>query len=713
MASDSLDPRHLQRSNPDGSEPIPGFNPEAPLQIELDDVPPPPPKRAAERMVPALPQPGAYIPNRSVVEAPEEAEEESSHWHAAKKVVGKGFFDPFQAFEEKVELERFKKAQIFLALLSFIGPLLLLLLSSFLAAIVYQVGAAFQSVTPPNPFYEVAIYPLVYVFAKGYWVAYLILPIAVFALGWLWAATTGWLIARSTSADFTKMLCILTMLGTMLAPFTMFPFFRLVVLGILIWYTARRMSQYFDVSFWSLAKFGGVLLLGCIVLYTLFERKVESFYPANQELSTNLRAFYFDKKKLEWPDFGTRKTVSADQVLWENLGSLDALTRQKAVDKAMDILKFSRETPEIRFRLALRMAEEGNSYAMAYVSRSYKSGQGVPLDNAQALTWIHKATEADPKQLEYGLDEAHLLCVNNHVLDGKRRFVALAKENLSSMDAVSNYLGKTGYGAPDRGLMSDVLSLYRQNSTSYSRSSRYSSSSLGDKLSWRTDLLQQLSRLEHSENQWFLRAMMTEYGNPNQADPEVYGESSLKTMNEELNAKIELNDPQALGAAGDKCFVKGDLLKAREYWHKSSLALTGDKRRANAPLYLKLAESYDPGTETNTATDPRESTKYYLGYILLADNSTNITKPVLALKRLGVVVKQDVNVMDIQYLTLCSKYDVPEAWAIMGSCYVAGGTDGVQKNLPKARECFQKAKTLGYQGPVVNMLDGDGGVAAK
>ena len=40
-----------------------------------------------------------------------------------------------------------------------------------------------------------------------------------------------------------------------------------------------------------------------------------------------------------------------------------------------------------------------------------------------------------------------------------------------------------------------------------------------------------------------------------------------------------------------------------------------------------------------------------------------------------------------------------------GCQYLGDAGGAVPRNLPKAHACFQKAKTLGYRGPAVDMLD--------
>ena len=685
-------------------------------KILLGDIPDRPSRRSIAPVesvpVPVDPYVSESSPSMAV-----DFDERPSGWRAVKNVVGRGFFDPFLAFGSGVDWERFSRAQLFLFAISLVGPFAFLLVFSIFSAILYQIGAALNSVTPPNPFYELALYPLAYLFAKGYWVAYLVLPMSIFILGWIWAGMTAWNIARDSDADVKEMFCVLAMLGSMFASFTMFPFLRLLALGFLILYMSRRMNQHFDISIMHLARRGGIFLVGMVVFYTWFERKVESCYAVSSEMSTNVNDFYFKNKKLEWPAFRVKKITTANQLLLQNLWSLDSGVREKAIVKALSVISNNAESLDARFALALRIADLGNVAGMVYASKAYQSGQGVPVDNAQALLWMHNASVASPRQLEYGLDEANLLFLNKRILDGKRRFVNLAKSNIDSLDEISSFIRKQGYGLPEYSIAWEVERLYRQNHVSGTMTYRYTcyyGDIYSEELNYRAELLQKLNSLDRDGTQWFYRALITEFGSESQASAEIYGESSAESEVDEFNKKIEMNDPGALLVLGDRSFDGKDLVKARSYWLKAAMSLNSDKRRVNARIYLKLAESYDPAIVGAGHGNAREASRFYLGYLLLAEYSgASNGKTLDALKTLGVVVDKNVDVSSFSYVSLCAKYDIPEAWAILGSYYVGGQLEGARKNPAKARECFQKAKGLGYQGPVVSMRVGDEGSASK
>lgn len=691
--------------------------PEVPLKIELAEVPAP----VSGRLRGTPPQsPFQLEPMVPPVLPPEEPEEPQSpsSWGTVKEVVARGFFDPFEAFEHRIDWHRFTKSQTALVVASLVGPLLFLLVMSFVGAILYQAIAALNSFAPPNTFYELALYPLVYVLAKGYWIAYLVLPMGVLVLGWLWAAGTAWFLARDTGEDYLKLFCILAMLGAMVAPFTMFPFFRLVVLGILIWYTARRMSGYFGIPFFHLVKRGGIPLLVCVAAYAWMERKTESFYDSPSELSASLNAFYNKKQKLVWPSFWTKSARPLYQDLYDGISSFDPDTRNRAIEKATAIMNNPRETPENRLHLALSIAATGSTVGMVFASHALETGQGVPVDLPSALGWMQKAAEADPKNLDFGLGCANLLLLNKRALEGKRMFVRLAKGNMNSLDKITLFLRKTAICSPENAIAYEIENLYRvgASATRYNNSynnnyesdpnSYYRTPHLSDELSLRNSLLERLAGLDRDGSQWFFRALISEYGTTTPASPEVYGEASAAAGEDSAAVKTDMVDPVALSSAGDHCNEKGDFMKARECWLKAASMLTSDKRLPNASLYLKLAESYDPALNRNSQTTTREAIRFYLGHLLLVDYTTgSINKVIASLNRLGAPISPQVKLSSLEFLSQCVKYDVPEAWVMTGCNYMGGSSYGVSKNLAKARDCFQKAKALGYRGPAVNLLD--------
>lgn len=699
----------------DSNEP----NRETPFRIELGEAPP----RSSGRSQVAH---AVLEPRELPVTTGIEEEPESPSWRTVKKTVRRGFFDPFEAFEDKVDRERFRRSQIFLVVTSLVGPMLMTLVLGFLAALVYQAAAALSGFTPPNAFYELALYPIVYILAKGYWISYLVLPLAILVGGWAWAAVTAWNLTRDANREeFGKMFCILALLGAMYAPFTMFPFIRLVALGFLIWFVARRMTMYFDIPFFHLAKRGGLLLLILAAGYTWFERKVESSYATNSELSTNLNAIYNMRRKLDWPSFRAQKAVSPLQALMDNLGSLEPETREKATRSATAALNRAAEPPEDRFRLALRMAELGNSDGMVYLAKAYQSGQGVRADAAQSLAWIGKAVENNPKNLDYAMTMALTLIQNKRALDGKRMFVQLAKANLNELSRIGTFIRNAGLGAPETTLTWDIQNLYRQDATSsgsYSgmNTARNAYSNNGmrytDDTSFRQVLLERLASLDRDRNQWFYRALISEYGSSATAEPETYGEAPVDLSSDEALKGVANDDPVALGQVGDQFADKGNVARAREYWLKSILAVKGDIRGRNARYYLKLAESFDPqGDSSKTAgASPRDAIRGYLGYLLLAESPGNMKIKVIdSLKRLGVSIDRDMNFSTGPFHALCAKHEVVEGLVMLGCDDMGGSVTGMPKNLAKARECFQRAKELGYQGPAIHMLDGDRTAAAN
>ncbi|MBP1627404.1 MAG: hypothetical protein H6Q00_1879 [Holophagaceae bacterium] len=694
-----------QTSSADGqtSEQNPEILPSGPFVIELADVP-----ALRPRSSPPSPEPSASVVAEAshAIELYPVSPEPSPEWIRVKSLVGKGFFNPFKAFGDELDWGRFVRAQGFLILASLLWPILFLGITSFLSAILYHGVAALYSTTPPNSFIELAIYPVVFVFVKNYWIAYLLLPLAVLALGWLWALVVAWAVDREAGADFKKRFCILAMLGAMFAPFVLFSFVRLLVLILLIAYTAKRMKEHFEIDFAQMLKYAGVPLLIAAVSYSFFERRVEALFSRNSELSANLNAYYFKHRKLEWPSRAPEVMPSHSQLLYEGVGSLDPEVRQRAMQEVAGILDQSGETPEIRFRLASRLAELGNVKGMIFLAKAYRSGHGVPANPSKALDWMCRAAEKDPSDTGCQMEVADLLILNNRVLEGKRHFVSLAKNNMDSLGDISAFITGHGYGAPDRALTWDVQNLYKTEvSPAYLSNSRYRSwepNSMGDKLDVKSDLLARIASLDRNGNQWFYRALVTDYASLTPADSEVYGESGAAESGEELARAMETNNPAELEALGDRFLKAGDAASARKFWLKATTVIDSDYRQTNAKFYLKLAESFDPTTQSNASPNAQQAIRFYLGYMLLTDYS-GYSKPTVftALARLGVPLDRGVDISSAQYLILCTKYDVPEAWAIVGSYHLGGNLKGIPKDREKARECLRRASQLGYKGPLV------------
>jgi hypothetical protein len=337
---------------------------------------------------------------------------------------------------------------------------------------------------------------------------------------------------------------------------------------------------------------------------------------------------------------------------------------------------------------------------MVLASRCLQAGTGTPVDLPAALGWMQKAAQANPKQVDVGLEEARLLFLNKRPLEGKRRLVALVRDNIQNLSRVSQFIQKEGLGTTDNACQNALESLYKygtSDSDAFESNSegRYRSSRGGN---YRQEAVaRRIAALEQDGNPWFYRALAAEYGKLTPADADVYGEQASSAA--ELAKRIESGDPAALELEADRSYQQGDVARAREFWLKATLSLKQDDRWANGPYYLKLAESYDPATAKK---EPRaqDAVKYYLAYLLVSAGQAEPSPRVLdALKRMGVTVNPSAQ--DLPFLNLCMKHDIPEAWAFMGGRYLMGDGVTTTRNPGKAMECFVKAQSLGYQGPQV------------
>jgi hypothetical protein len=210
-------------------------------------------------------------------------------------------------------------------------------------------------------------------------------------------------------------------------------------------------------------------------------------------------------------------------------------------------------------------------------------------------------------------------------------------------------------------------------------------------------LLKKLYANGQDQSLWFYRALVVEYARSAVASPDVYGELVSNEPAADLEQKLMEGDRVALDTAADRCILKGDVAKARRYWLAATRALDDDDRRANVPLYLKLARSYDPEDSSQDA-DPREAEKFYLATLLISTWSGRMDAVGLRpLQRLHAGKLPDP--MGQPFLDLCLKCDIPEAWIMMGDRYFNGDFPGIPKNIAKAKECFRKAEGLGYRGP--------------
>ncbi|HEX9082025.1 MAG TPA: hypothetical protein VF768_07080 [Holophagaceae bacterium] len=637
---------------------------------------------------------------------PEMPPERPSRLAPIKTLVRQFYFDPAHAFHDGVDWPRFARTQTSLFLLSLVIPFLALLFLGFILGVLYLTGASLYDATSPNPIYELMLYPTVFVLARGYWVIYLLLPAGLFLMGWLWAAATAWVLSKMEGGaciDFKRAFATLAMFGAMLAPFTTFPFLRLVALAVILILIARRMEDTFGIGFWSLVGRAGLIFLVAASLYGALERKVETDFPGGEELQTNLAAFVRQHKRLTWPTFHHKLYVSPNERLYADLSDFSPEIREPAVKRALGILQSGTETPTFRFQLAQCMATHGEEEAYLFMSRFNAAGQGTPANPAEALAWMQKYTAAFPKDLDAGLEQAQMYFTTNHPLDGKRWLVKLGKRNLPNLDRITSFIDKRGLGKNDPRFNGDIQLLYRLGNTTHyvSNYNKYATrSSYGYQAVPETAqqaLLRKLDDADHDSDLWFYRAMALEYGTDTPASLDAYGEAAAALDASALAQKAQGGDPVAMDILADRSLQSGDVATARKYWIAATQALNSDNRYGNAAYYMKLADSYDPGT-SQTATDPHQAIKYYLAAVLTSTwyghNSPVSSRPLQRL--LGQPVPDP---MGQPFLDLCLKHDIPEAWAMMGSRYLNGDFPGVSKNLSKSLECFRKARTLGFQGP--------------
>jgi tetratricopeptide (TPR) repeat protein len=225
----------------------------------------------------------------------------------------------------------------------------------------------------------------------------------------------------------------------------------------------------------------------------------------------------------------------------------------------------------------------------------------------------------------------------------------------------------------------------------------------------RAVLLAKLADADKDHSQWFVRAFISEYGSSAPEDAATYGEK-FDTSAEALD-RIAANDQAGLGYAGDQLMAAGEVVRAREFWLKATRALDSDIRGPNAPWYLKLAESNDPAARPGGAplpgADPRAAVRFYLAFLLVErDHGSERTRAVEALKRLGQPVSEDLDLrQSLPFVELCARQEVPEGLAMLGSETLGDGRFRVARNLDKARDYLNRAKALGYAGPLVHELD--------
>jgi len=698
---DPQDPtsQDLSQASPPENRDGRGFGTDEPMRIHLGEIPAP--RVPSSRPVEPEPEKRIEVPILGI----EHPSPKSTRFAAIRNWFGQGYFDPARAFEEEVDWARFGRAQVYLFLLSLSTPFLMLLVFGFLFGLVYSIGASLYSVTSPNSIAELMIYPFIFVLARGYWLSYLALPIAMFITGWVWAVLSAWALSLGGNAllDFKRGLGITAMLGAMMAPFTMFPFLRWLILAALLRLLVRRMEDTFGASFWKLSGRVGLILLGSGLLYGSFERKVEEIYPAGESLRVHLDDFLRLHRRLEWPPFHTRLPIGPHEQLFADLSDFDPLVRERAVKKSLTLLEAGTEPPELRYRLAKRMADNGQAEAFLYAARHLAAGQGTEVDLPAAIDWMRKYTEVNPTLLEAGLEKARLLFLAGRKLEGKVSLVQLTKAHIKDLNRITSFIQKENLGQIDQTFTYEVQSLYQQgNVQTYAGSYQTFSPSQGTRYvtEYQTKqdaLLKKLYASERDKGLWYYRALAVEYARSAIAGPEIYGESSTDYQAAELEQKLKEGDRVALDTAADRCFLHGDVVKARQYWLAATRALNDDDRRTNVPLYLKLAQSYDP-EDSNQDPNPKEAEKFYLAALLISKWNGRMDPVGLGpLQRLHQGKLPDP--MGQPYLDLCLKFDIPEAWVMMGDRYFNGDFQGVPKNVTKARDCFLRAKALGYQGP--------------
>ncbi|HEX9081525.1 MAG TPA: hypothetical protein VF768_04545, partial [Holophagaceae bacterium] len=451
---------------------------------------------------------------------------------------------------------------------------------------------------------------------------------------------------------------------------------------------------------WRLVGRGGLLLLAAAFLYGAFERRVESHFPGGEDLKANLYAFVNQKKMLEWPSFQAKVYVSPNERLYEDLSDFNAGLREQAVTKAMGILKNGSESPEFRFRIANRMAGNGQVEAYPYLSRCYAEGLGTSADPDAALAWMQKFTDASPGNLDAGMERARLLVRNGRRLDGKRYLVGMAKGQISQVPRLAEFIQKEGLGRSDRTFNFEVVNLYQQGNPT-STVGMYPGGPGQPRYIYETQTKQEslrktLYQNDRDQSLWFYRALVAEYASGT-AGAEVYGEASSDLAQAELDQKAMEGDPVAMDILADRRARDGDILAARRLWLSATQALNNDNRYANAAYYMKLAGSYDPA-ESTQAPDVQQATKYYLA-ALLVSTWHGRTRPIGrgSLERLHPGKIPDA--LGQPFLDLCLRHDIPEAWFMMGDRYLNGDFPGVPRNAGRALDCFRKARTLGYQSP--------------
>jgi hypothetical protein len=277
----------------------------------------------------------------------------------------------------------------------------------------------------------------------------------------------------------------------------------------------------------------------------------------------------------------------------------------------------------------------------------------------------------------------------------------MAKTQVESINKFTEFIQKEGLGQNNSNFNYEIQSLYQNgNTTNYVGNYNRTSGSPSYGYTSQTkqeDLLKRLYTNENDPSLWFYRAMVVEFNRSSAAGPDIYGEGLSDLGKSELDQKIQEGDPVAMDILADRYARDGDFVRARQYWLAAVRVLDNDNRYSNVSYYLKLAESYDPSENANTP-DPVQATRYYLSALLISSwQSRGNGVGLKPLQRLQIEKIPDP--MSQAFLDLCLKYNVPEAWAMMGDRYLNGDFPGVAKNPLKGRDCFLKARALGYKGP--------------
>ncbi len=514
-----------------------------------------------------------------------------------------GFFDPFARFAFRVDRPAFLRGQGFLVALSLASPILSLVLGGIALALVHYGIHTLHPASAPAPFHRVALFPAAFVVVKGYWVAYLLLPLALLVVAWVWSAVTAWALVRGGGSlmDFRRGFASLATLGAMLGPFALFPFFRLLALGVLVWFSAKRLKETFAIPVGRFLGLGGSALVVAALGWGGFERWLEGCYPATPSLAAEMEGLR-STGTLEWPTRTPKKVPSKGEKILEELGTASGDPLKAAQARAWSHASYAFESPALRFAIMLKLAELGHAEAMLATVQNYRKGLGVAANLAEAEGWARRILAADPRHFQARMEEALLVVLRGERLAGKRRLVALAKEQPEFLGKVATFLEQENLGKANSMLTGMLSSLYMNVSAG-----RYESYQYNRGRPWEdgANISRRIVDLEADGHScWFYNALLTEYRIMGEADPSTYGESLQDGAPGELEKKAADGDLTALEILADRCVQQSRLPNARQYWLQAVASLNSDTRSSNGPFYLKLAESYDPAAESPRGRRP-------------------------------------------------------------------------------------------------------------